>query len=338
MRRRLLEVLPHSLQTQARIVLHLLEAVEQHGFFFRAGSTARRVAFHRPVWVALWKNRTPHTHSAILPAVRVCADKMPATARSLLQLVLFPLVDGLAIIGLTPELSVPHAVQSPAARALDKMDWPEEFPYAKADLTPEWSGNDRLFYLLPRFSHHAGEECRESLSEFYDCILPKKGGDVLDLCSSFTSHYPSGWRGKRMVALGLNALELLANPSKTETVVRDLNVEPTLPFADESFDCITNSLSVDYLTQPLDVFEEMHRCLRPGGIAACAFTNRCFPTKVVPIWLKTSREMAEVHHAQVVASYFQYSAPWSGGIAVVDVSPDGWAGQRDPCVVVVARK
>ena len=32
--------------------------------------------------------------------------------------------------------------------------------------------------------------------------------------------------------------------------------------------------------RPLELFEETHRVLRPGGLACMAFTNRCFPTKV----------------------------------------------------------
>ena len=185
----------------------------------------------------------------------------------------------------------------------------------------------------------------------------------MDLCSSWTSHYPIGWKRKRCVALGLNPLELLANPSKTEFCVQDLNKNPTLPFEDASFDCVTNALSVDYLTQPLEVFAEMYRVLRPGGLACMAFTNRCFPTvrrkttglpararkpasrtppdmcptwsqKVVPIW---TRPFTEAHHAQIVGSYFRYSADWSE-IGVADVSPDGWVGQRDPMVVVIGRK
>ena len=47
----------------------------------------------------------------------------------------------------------------------------------------------------------------------------------------------------------------------------------------DSFDVITNSLSVDYMTSPLELFDEMHRVLKPGGVACMAFTNRCFPTK-----------------------------------------------------------
>ena len=141
-------------------------------------------------------------------------------------------------------VEVPHARPSPASRALDVMTWPEEFPFSERDLTPEMAGNDGMFYFLPKFAHHAGEECRASLSKFYGCVLPPSGeGDVLDLCSSFTSHYPDGWKGKRCVALGLNALELVANPSKTEWLTQDLNQDTKLPFSDDSFDVITNSLS-----------------------------------------------------------------------------------------------
>ena len=35
--------------------------------------------------------------------------------------------------------------------------------------------------------------------------------------------------------------------------MQDLNAQPTLPYADGEFDLITNSLSVDYLTRPLEV-------------------------------------------------------------------------------------
>ena len=227
-------------------------------------------------------------------------------------------------------LEVPHARLSPNSRALDGVSWPEAFPYSKKDLTPDWDGKDGMFYALPKLGHHAGEECRSSLTKFYECALPPSGtGDVLDLCSSFTSHYPDKYKAKRCVALGLNALELAVNPSKTEWRVQDLNENPTLPSDSESFDVITNSLSVDYLTSPLEVFGEMHRVLRPGGLACMAFTNRCFPTKVVPVWTKP---FTEAHHVEVVASYFHYSAAWSE-IGVADVSPDGWAGQRDPMIV-----
>ena len=40
-----------------------------------------------------------------------------------------------------------------------------------------------------------------------------QGGAVLDLCSSWTSHYPASFKPGRCAVLGLNALELLATLS-----------------------------------------------------------------------------------------------------------------------------
>jgi ubiquinone/menaquinone biosynthesis C-methylase UbiE len=57
----------------------------------------------------------------------------------------------------------------------------------------------------------------------------------------------------------MNEDELKANKEVTEYVVHDLNLEPALPFPDDSFDVITNAVSVDYLNKPLEVFQEMHR-------------------------------------------------------------------------------
>ena len=191
------------------------------------------------------------------------------------MLMLLMIVDGTAALVVCGS-EIPNARLSPNSRALESMKWPEAFPFSEKDLTPEWAGNDKAFYTVPKFVQHAGDECRASLTEFYSAVLPEHGeGAVLDLCSSFTSHYPENYKAKRCVALGLNFLELMANPSKTEYKVQDLNQNPKLPFEDNSFDVITNSLSVDYMTKPLELFAEMHRVLKPGGVACMAFTNRC---------------------------------------------------------------
>ena len=254
---------------------------------------------------------------------------MAARVRALLVCTLANRAAALVVCG----LNVPHAKPSAASRALG--NWPKSFPYPDADLKPMMAGNDGLFYLVPKFVQHAGDECRDSLTRFYEAALPAQDGDVLDLCSSWTSHYPLGWKGRRVAILGLNPLELIANPSKTEWAVQDLNQKPTLPYAVASFDVVTNSLSVDYLTKPLEVFAEMARVLKPGGLACMAFTNRCFPTKVVPIW---NRPFTEAHHVQIVGNYFKFSSDAWAELGVADVSPDGWVGQRDPMVVVMARK
>jgi hypothetical protein len=78
----------------------------------------------------------------------------------------------------------------------------------------------------------------------------------------------------------------------------------------------------------------MYRVLKPGGLASMAFTNRCFPSKIVPIWANPYTDM---NHVKIVCNYFHFSATWQE-VAVVDISPDGWEGKRNPMFVVQAKK
>lgn len=62
--------------------------------------------------------------------------------------------------------------------------------------------------------------------------------------------------------------------------MQDLNRRPKpLPFADGSFDAVVCSLTIDYLTKPVTVTQELARLLRPGGLLAITFSNRLFITK-----------------------------------------------------------
>ena len=60
----------------------------------------------------------------------------------------------------------------------------------------------------------------------------------------------------------MNDYELEQNRQGTDHVVKDLNVDPVLPFGENEFDAVTIAVSVDYLSQPLEVFKEMHRVLK----------------------------------------------------------------------------
>jgi hypothetical protein len=55
----------------------------------------------------------------------------------------------------------------------------------------------------------------------------------------------------------MNQAELDKNQQLTERLVHDLNTHPRLPYADASFDVITNVVSVDYMSQPILLFEEV---------------------------------------------------------------------------------
>lgn len=64
-----------------------------------------------------------------------------------------------------------------------------------------------------------------------------------------------------------------------------------------------NVVSVDYLCKPQEVFAEMHRVLRPGGCAIMSFSNRCFPSKAVQVWLANGDQ----GRRRIVGSYFALS-------------------------------
>ena len=103
-----------------------------------------------------------------------------------------------------------------------------------------------------------------------------------------------------LTVLGMNAYELAANDAAQTTVVHDLNADPTLPFADDTFDAVVCCVSVDYLIRPVEVFAEVARTLRPGAPFVTTFSNRCFPTKAIRGWLASSDEQ----HCEIVARYF----------------------------------
>jgi len=158
------------------------------------------------------------------------------------------------------------------------------------------TGDDR-FYAVDRLLTHIDDGAIAAVTELYDELGLR--GDVLDICSSWISHFSAP--PQRLVVLGMNATELAANDAAGAWVVHDLNIDPTLPFDDASFDAVTCCVSVDYLTRPLEVFREVARVLRPGGALVCTFSNRCFPTKAIRGWLSTDDE----GHCAIVSTYFE---------------------------------
>lgn len=94
-------------------------------------------------------------------------------------------------------------------------------------------------------------------------------------------------------------------------------------------------MSVDYLTKPFEVFTEMARVTRPGGLGICAFSNRMFPTKAVSLWTSTD----DADHARIVASFFHYSSDQWEPAQVKDITKENIFGSSgDPMYVVFARK
>ena len=168
--------------------------------------------------------------------------------------------------------------------------WDDEPQFGKGGFRRLDETDDAQFYTTSRFVLHVDDAAIAACKQFYTQTFQELAAtkqqplDVLDLCSSWVSHYPADGKFGRVAGLGMNAEELAANKQLSEWVVRDLNKQPVLPYADGSFDAVTCTVSIDYLTQPLSVMREVARVLRPGGRVNVLISNRLFFSKAVALW------------------------------------------------------
>ncbi len=173
--------------------------------------------------------------------------------------------------------------------------------YTADAFTREDESDDSVFYRIDRFVDHLDTLALATVERLVGALIVEERPTILDLMASWDSHVPPRVQPARLVGLGLNAKELARNPALTERVIHDLNRDPHLPFPDATFDAVLNTVSVDYLTRPFDVFTEVGRVLRPGGLFLVVFSNRMFPPKAVKIW----RESSEQERILLVEDFFQ---------------------------------
>lgn len=236
-------------------------------------------------------------------------------------------------------LEVPIGIaNSRVSEVLRNPRWPSAWSYTDADFRRQDESNDENFYNMPRLVTHIDDSAIKAISAFYGfqfAQAPQGEYSVLDICSSWISHYPKDLRAKRVAVTGMNEKELAANKQATEYVAKDLNVDPKFSYGDNEFDFVTNVVSVDYLSRPREIFQEIHRVMKPGGVAIMSFSNRCFASKAIAMWVANMSDGPG--HCQIVGNYFHFcpEGGWSS-ISSVDISPN--PGRSDPMWVVTAVK
>jgi SAM-dependent methyltransferase len=194
--------------------------------------------------------------------------------------------------------------------------------FARAD-----EDDDDVFYATPRLVTHIDDHAIVAVGRLYQEL--GIDGDVLDLMSSWVSHFQTTPRHLRV--LGMNAAELSANTAADERIVHDLNADPSIPLPAGCIDDAVCCASVDYLTSPVEVFRDVARLLRPGGRLVCTFSNRVFATKAIRAWLFASEE----ERCRIVAAYFRQSYAYEP-CTVVRRTPAGHGG--DPLYAVWATR
>lgn len=195
--------------------------------------------------------------------------------------------------------------------------------FSKADPSP-----DGAFYAVPRLVTHIDAGAIAAVTALYRRLLPEHGA-VLDLMSSWVSHLPPERSFGAVIGHGMNADELAANPRLTQRFVHDLNADPTLPLARATVDAACLCVGVQYLQQPVAVFKELRRVMRPDAPAIVTFSNRCFPTKAVALW----QAFDERGHRAVVSAYFEaagFIVTEADGVAPSGGDPLSWVVGRVP--------
>ena len=161
--------------------------------------------------------------------------------------------------------------------------------------------DDSLFYATDRFVQHIDSLALSTAERIIGELVIEDSPVILDLMAGWDSHIPSTIVAQRVVGLGLNPRELSKNSVLTEHCIHDLNKDPCLPFPDNTFDAVLNVVSVDYMTRPVEVFREVGRILKPGGLFLVIFSNRMFEQKAVKIW----RQSGEEERAWLVEEFFR---------------------------------
>ncbi len=199
--------------------------------------------------------------------------------------------------------------------------------------------DDKEFYSYPRFVTHVDEGFIQQLTELYRDRL-KPNTRILDMMSSWVSHLPEEMEFAHIEGHGLNEEELAKNPRFDRYFVQDLNKNPKLPLPNEDFDAVLNCVSVQYLQYPDAIFAEIHRILKPGGIAIISFSNRMFYQKAIAAW----RDSSEASRVELVKGYFT-SVPGFSSPEVITRQSSApnflqWmgAGGGDPFYAVIAQR
>ncbi|SMC20242.1 Methyltransferase domain-containing protein [Desulfacinum hydrothermale DSM 13146] len=173
--------------------------------------------------------------------------------------------------------------------------------YGPDAFTREDDSDDAVFYERDRFVSHLDRTALDTVERIVGSLVVEQAPIILDLMAGWDSHLPEGIRPGKVVGLGLNENELRSNTALDEYVIHDLNRDPRLPFADGTFDVVVNTVSVDYLTRPFDVFRDVGRILKPGGLFLVVFSNRMFQQKAVKVW----KEASEEERVIIVEDYFR---------------------------------
>ncbi|MBT7444557.1 MAG: methyltransferase domain-containing protein [Methylococcales bacterium] len=156
--------------------------------------------------------------------------------------------------------------------------------------TDFWSGipfarmmdsDDAKFYSKTHTENDVDGTAQGILQQAYRQLLTPSD-TILDLMTGRQSYLIE--HSGEVIGLGLNDAAMCENSELESHFIHDVNATPELPFSNNQFDSAICSFSVEYLTQPIAVFEQIKRTVKPGGLFAIAISNRYQQEKVTQLW------------------------------------------------------
>ncbi len=198
--------------------------------------------------------------------------------------------------------------------------------FARLDEDP-----DADFFSRPSLSPYWETPALHRVSREYRRLIPP-ASRVLDLMAGVHSPLQEAdIDGLSVHCAGLNRIELEHNPLCDERRALDVNVPAPLPWPDGHFDAVLIHAAIEYVIRPCELFDEVHRILRPGGRFIISFGNCWVDEKVIRIWT----ELQEFERPALLLSWLRRQ----GGFARFEAcSLRGLPGRPDRLQVLSADK
>lgn len=119
----------------------------------------------------------------------------------------------------------------------------------------------------PKFSHvpYATDYMRKSIEIIGSHFGSLNGRKILDIPAG------NGWVTAKLRLLGADVTAADINEEKPEYV--QANMEKPLPFEDEVFDAVISLEGIEHVLNPYDLFSELSRVLKPGGVLIISTPN-----------------------------------------------------------------
>ncbi|MCU7837008.1 MAG: class I SAM-dependent methyltransferase [gamma proteobacterium symbiont of Taylorina sp.] len=189
--------------------------------------------------------------------------------------------------------------QGPGLQTLLKSH-PTEFFQEGMPFLRKIEDDDSIFYAAIETKPSVDQAALDQLKQFYTEKI-QDNSKVLDFMCGSASHLPDKLQYLNVTGLGLNKSDLKANLNLDRTIIHDVNNNPQLPFENNEFDAIICSFSVEYITQPQKVFQQLARILKPGGLLIISFSEHYFKKKVISLW----EDVHSFERMGIVLEYFR---------------------------------